>query len=71
MTVNQFFVGDMRSASSAAALEAALRRVAGVEQVVVLTAEKAVRVTHRDEVRVHTLVEAIRRAGYSDVAVLA
>jgi copper chaperone CopZ len=71
MMVDQFLVPDMTDSRAAGALQAALQGVPGVHMVVVDITTRAVRITHDERVGVSALIDAIRRAGYRQVSVLA
>lgn len=70
MPINQVRVAEMTSAERAEMLRRVLGSLPGVWRVETDLAERAVRVEHTAEVSLATLLVAIRRAGYSDVAVL-
>ncbi len=70
MTIDQLRVADMSCQHCVAAIMQAVQAVAGVSKVEVRLGDKSVRVEHSDEVQLSTLIEAIKDAGYEEIAVL-
>jgi copper chaperone CopZ len=70
MVIDQLYVPGMRDMHHAHTITEALRQVKGVWQVQANPASGSVRVEHDTNIRVSTLIAALRRAGYPDVSVL-
>jgi copper ion binding protein len=71
MAVEQFRVEGVSCQHCVQAITKEVSAIKGVQSVRVNLAEKSVRVEHTGTVGVDTLVEAIKEAGYDEVAVLA
>lgn len=71
MVVEQLYVPAMTETHCLLAIEQAIKRVPGVQAVQINVSAQTVRVLHDGRTNVSWLIEAIQRAGYCDVAVLA
>ena len=71
MAVEQFRVEGVSCQHCVHAITKEVGALKGVQAVRVNLADKSVRVEHTGDVSVNTLVEAIKEAGYDEVAVLA
>lgn len=70
MKIEQLRVAEMSCQHCVHAISQAVQAVPGVSKVQVNLDDKSVRVEHGDEVQLSTLIEAIKDAGYDEVAVL-
>lgn len=70
MVIDQLRVADMSCQHCVHAISQAVQAVAGVSKVEISLDDKSVRVEHSDEVQLSTLIEAIKDAGYEEIAVL-
>lgn len=71
MTIDQFRVADISCEHCVRAITKEVSAVPGVHQVVVDLNDKSVRVEHEDSVNATVLMQAIKDAGYDEIAVLA
>jgi copper ion binding protein len=71
MAVEQFRVPEVSCEHCVSAITREVGALKGVQLVRVNLNDKSVRVEHDGTVGISTLVEAIKEAGYEDVAVLA
>jgi len=71
MSIEQFRVPEISCQHCVKAISEEVKAVAGVQAVLVNLNDKSVRVEHDGSVQISTLVDAIKEAGYDDVAVLA
>ncbi len=71
MVIEQLYVPDMTGMHCLPAIEEAIKRVPGVQAVQINLSARTVRVLHDGGTHVSWLIQAIQRAGYHDVAVLA
>lgn len=71
MQLNQFLVPGITSQRDSQAIIAALTSIPGVRCVHINTSGMSVRVEHEADVPVSALINAIKMAGYEEVAVLA
>jgi copper chaperone CopZ len=70
MIPEQFRIPQMSTAHAARQVTETLQAIPGVRDVQVNLADTSVRLLHDERVNVSTLVQAINRAGYTEVAVL-
>lgn len=71
MIIDQFLVPEVSCQHCVSAITKELRALPGVKNVVVNLSDKSVRVEHEGRVSTSKLIEAIHKAGYDEVAVLA
>ena len=70
MAVDQFYVPGIAGDRSVRAISAELSRLPGVRLVLVDLATHSVRVEHNGSVDTTALIQAIKQAGYAEVATL-
>jgi copper chaperone CopZ len=63
-------ISQMTSAQAAQHITETLQAIPGVWQAQANLADTSVRIVHDEQVSMSTLIQAINRAGYTDVAVL-
>jgi copper chaperone CopZ len=71
MIIEQFLVPEMADSRDIRHIEDALRTLPGVQQVQCNIAQQSVRIAHDEQTSIAHLIDALRRAGYQRVSVLA